>query len=100
MEEKEKEKFAKKLEEMLTNGTAGNLIRYLIASTFAEQAKMTEDEYLKFIGFDGKGVSEDKAIRIALSNVLIETMKLKLKNQDTLKSIIAVLKIKGEENGK
>ena len=67
--------------------------------------KMSEEEFVKELGFDPK-IGEDKAIRIALYNIIIEIMKLKLKNQETIKTMQAVLtlaldeKEKGENNGK
>lgn len=106
MEKKESEELAEKLNKMFEERTFSNLIRYIIAETFARHSKMTEEEFLKELGFNSAEISEDKAVRIALYNIIIEIMKLKLKNQETIKSMHAVLKLaldekeKGEENGK
>lgn len=105
MEDKEKKQFEKKLNKMFEDQTFSNLMRYLIAETFARHSELSEEEFLKELGFDPK-VGEDKAVRIALYNIIIEIMKLKFKNQEIIKTMQAVLtlalneKEKGENNGK
>ena len=105
MDKKESKELAKKLNKMFEEQTFSNLIRYIIAETFARHSKMSEEEFVKELGFDPK-IGEDKAIRIASYNIIIEIMKLKLKNQETIKTMQAVLtlaldeKEKGESNGK
>lgn len=106
MDKKESKELAKKLNNMFEEQTFSNLMRYLIAETFARHSELSEEEFLKELGFDPEKIGEDKAVRIALYNIIIEIMKLKFKNQETIKTMQAVLtlalneKEKGENNGK
>lgn len=65
----------KKPEQLYKERTADNLMNYMITKTFSRHSKMTEEEFLKEIGFEGSGKTEDEAIRIAIFNVLTESMK-------------------------
>lgn len=96
-----KDEIEKKLVKMFEEQQFSNLIRYMLAETFARHTKLSEEEYLKAIGFENSGMDEKRASVVALYNIIIEIMKLKLKNQQIIKSISAVLDLvnKGEENG-
>lgn len=82
------------------------MMSILIAKTFARHALMSEEEYLKEIGFDGSGRTEDEAVRIAFLNVLTAATRELLKAKNTFKNATELMKImlsdeKGEEtNGK
>lgn len=101
MDEKKKEK---KIEELAEKQTAANLVKYIIAETFARHSKLSEEEFLKEIGFDNKKVSEDKAVRIGCFNIMVTMMNYMLEIENKLNTTIATMKLcmgKGEEeNGK
>ena len=101
MDEKKKEK---KIEKMAEKQTASNLVKYIIAETFARHSKMSEEEFLKEIGFDGKGIDEDRAVRIGCFNIMISMMNYMLEIENKLATTVATMKLcmeeKGEENGK
>lgn len=56
-----------------------NLLNLIIAETFARHSKLNEEEFLKAIGFENSGKTEDEAIRIAMFNVLTEATNLFIK---------------------
>jgi hypothetical protein len=101
MDEKKKEK---KVEQMAQKQTASNLVKYIIAETFARHSKLSEEEFLKEIGFDGKGVNEDKAIRIGCFNIMISMMNYMLEIENKFNTAIATMKLcmgaKGEKDEK
>ena len=47
MDKKESKELAKKLNKMFEEQTFSNLIRYIIAETFARHSKMSEEEFVK-----------------------------------------------------
>lgn len=108
MEELEKKQQREKIDKALEAKDFSNLTRFIIAKTFARHANMTEEEFVKDIGFEN--VEEDKAVRVAKINLLVEIMGQLLGLKDSVKRTHAVLKsilidenfleMKGEENGK
>lgn len=66
MEEKEKK---------TEKASADALMEYLIASTYSRHSNLSEEEFLKEIGYQDSGFSEDKAIKASLFNLMVETTK-------------------------
>ena len=79
-------KGKKTSEERFLDKEADNLVKYIIAATFARHSKMSEEDYLKDIGFADSGKTEAEAIRISIFNVLTETTAELLKAKQTIKS--------------
>ena len=52
----------KRAQQLAEERTADNLMNFIIAKTFSRHAKMTEEEFLKDIGFEGSGKTEDEAV--------------------------------------
>ena len=73
--------------------TADNLMNFIIAKTFSRHAKMTEEEFLKDIGFEGSGKTEDEAVRIAFLNVLTETTKQLIQAKQSFRNASALMKL-------
>lgn len=84
MEEKEKN-TKKTAEERANDHEADNLVNYIIASTFARHSKLSEEEFLKEIGFEETGKTEAEAVRISLFNVLTATTNELLKARQSIK---------------
>ena len=89
MEEKKK----KTTEERVAEQQASNLMNFIIAKTFSRHSMMTEEEFLKDIGFADSGKSEDEAVRIATFNVITETMKQLLSAKQSLKMATSLMKL-------
>lgn len=97
--QKKKKKTA---EEFAREGTGNNLMKMIIGKTLARHSLMSEEEYLKEIGFEKSGKTEEEAVRIAIMNVLVEASKEFLECRHKLKMINAVIELikKGEEGEK
>ena len=54
---------------------------------------MTEEEFLKDIGFEGSGKTEDEAVRIAFLNVLTETTKQLIQAKQSFRNASALMKL-------
>lgn len=88
----EETKGKKTAEEMAKERTGDNLMNFIIAKTFSRHAMMNEEEFLKDIGFENSGKTEDEAVRIAFLNILVETTKQLLQAKQSLKTASALLK--------
>lgn len=86
-------KEKKSAEQLAQEKTGDNLMNFIIAKTFSRHAKMSEEEFLKDIGFDGSGKTEDEAVRIAFLNVLVETTKQLLQAKQSFNSASALMKL-------
>ena len=86
------EKKTKTAEERAENHEADNLVNYIIGSTFARHSQLSEDEFLKEIGFENSGKTEDEAIRIAVFNVLVATTNELLKAKQSIKMAHSLMK--------
>lgn len=94
MEEKEKlEKKEKTAEEKYKERQANNLLNFIIGTTYVRHAKMTEEEFLKDIGFENANKTEDEAIRISKMNLMIEMTNQFIKATNTIKQINELMKI-------
>ena len=89
----EKEIKKKTAEQRAKDHEADNLLSYIIASTFARHAKMSEEEFLKDIGFEDSGKTEDEAIRISIFNVLVEATKELLMSKQSFKTTSELIKL-------
>lgn len=87
MEEKKKS-----VEQTAQERTADNLMNCIIAKTFARHAEMSEEEYLKAIGFEGEDISEDKAVRVAVLNVLTAATKAFIQAKQSFSNAVALLR--------
>ena len=90
MENEEKKK--KTAEETAENHEADNLVNYIIGSTFSRHSNLSEEEFLKEIGFENSGKTEDEAIRIAVFNVLVATTNELLKAKQSIKMAHSLMK--------
>lgn len=86
------EKKTKTAEERAENHEADNLVNYIIGSTFSRHSQLSEDEFLKEIGFENSGKTEDEAIRIAVFNVLVATTNELLKAKQSIKMAHSLMK--------
>lgn len=82
----------KRAQQLAEERTADNLMNFIIAKTFSRHAKMTEEEFLKDIGFEGSGKTEDEAVRIAFLNVLTETTKQLIQAKQSFRNASALMK--------
>lgn len=87
------DKEKKSAEQMAQEKTGDNLMNFIIAKTFSRHSKMSEEDFLKDIGFDGSGKTEDEAVRIAFLNVLVETTKQLIQAKQSFKSASALMKL-------
>ena len=88
MEEKKKT-----AEQMAQEKTADNLMNCIIAKTFSRHSKLSEEEFLKEIGFENSGKTEDEAVRIAFLNVLVEATKVLLQTKESCCQAKALLEM-------
>lgn len=79
-------------EQLAQEKTGDNLMSMIIAKTFARHSKMNEEEYLKDIGFEDSGKTEDEAVRIAFMNILVETTKQLLIAKQSFKNASSLMK--------
>lgn len=63
----------KEVKKMVEEHTADNLMNYIISATYARHSKMSEKDFLKEIGYDKTGKTEEQAVRYAKYNVLVQT---------------------------
>lgn len=83
----------KKAQQLAEERTADNLMNFIIAKTFSRHSKMTEEEFLKDIGFEGSGKTEDEAVRIAFLNVLTETTKQLIQAKQSFRNASSLMKL-------
>lgn len=87
------DKEKKSAEQLAQERTGDNLMNFIIAKTFSRHSSMNEEEFLKDIGFEGSGKTEDEAVRIAFFNVLVETTKQLLQAKQSFKNASALMKL-------
>ena len=83
----------KRAQQLAEQRTADNLMNFIIAKTFSRHAKMTEEEFLKDIGFEGSGKTEDEAVRIAFLNVLTETTNQLIQAKQSFRNASSLMKL-------
>ena len=69
------------------------LLNAIIAKTYSRHALMNEKEFLQDIGFGESGKSENEAVRIAISNLLIEMTGTLFKSKNSINYVNEMLKI-------
>lgn len=79
-----KQKNIERAEQALENKEGSKIMRAIIAKTYSRHANLTEQDFLKEIGFGGSGKTEEEAIRIATFNVLNEITMQLFKAQRTI----------------
>lgn len=89
----EEEKKTKTAEERFADREANNLMNFIIAKTFSRHSLLSEEEYLKEIGFEGSGKTEEEAVRIATFNVITETMNEFLRAKQSLRMATGLMKL-------
>ena len=60
----------KRAQQLAEERTADNLMNFIIAKTFSRHAKMTEEEFLKDIGFEGSGKPKTRRCELLSSMFL------------------------------
>ena len=83
----------KTVEQKAMERTANTLLNFIIAKTYARHANLTEEEYLKEIGFEGSGKTENEAFRVALMNLLIETSNKIIDTRKKIQNITECFKM-------
>lgn len=83
----------KTVEQKAMEMTANTLLNFIIAKTYARHANLTEEEYLKEIGFEGSGKTENEAFRVALMNLLIETSNKIIDTRKKIQNITECFKM-------
>lgn len=83
----------KPVEQKAMERTANTLLNFIIAKTYARHANLTEEEYLKEIGFEGSGKTENEAFRVALMNLLIETSNKIIDTRKKIQNITECFKM-------
>jgi hypothetical protein len=89
----EEEKKTKTAEERFADREANNLMNFIIAKTFSRHSLLSEEEYLKEIGFEGSGKNEEEAVRIATFNVITETMNEFLRAKQSLRMATGLMRL-------
>lgn len=82
----------KKAETKAEQKFGNNILNLIIAKTYARHSKLSEEEFLKEIGFENSGKSEDEAIRVATYNLLIETTNQLIQTKSRIKFANELLK--------
>lgn len=80
-------------EQMFEERTGNNLLNFIAAKTYVRHSKLSEQDFLKEIGFEETGKSEDEAINIAKMNVYIETTNRLFNIINTIKIATELLKV-------
>lgn len=83
MEEKETKQYEEK---------GSDLLNLIISKTFSRHSQLTEEEFLKEIGFEDSGKTENEALRIAFMNVLVASTAELIKAKDSFKMGMSLMK--------
>ena len=77
-----------------SENTFQHLLTFMCGKTFSRHALLSEEEFLKEIGFDPATTTEDDAVRLSLANLLNALSCKALQIQDALKMTrnIAIIK--------
>lgn len=98
-------------EQLASEHTGENLLKYILSGTFARHAKLNEKEFLKETGLDKLNKDESQAMLVAMYNLLVE-MEVAIVGIDTyINKTIRIFEmscldgktaeqVKGEQNGK
>jgi len=72
---KSRVKIPEKTPEQIMTENHNGIMNTIITQTFTRHADLPEKTYLKRIGFKGVKISEERAVRIAKFNVIVELTK-------------------------
>ena len=72
--------------------SATELLNSMVDLTLTRHCKTQEEEFLKEIGFENSGKTEDEAIRIAMFNVLVATTNELIKAKQSIKMAHSLMK--------
>lgn len=75
---KNKLKLPEKTPEQLIAESHNGIMNTIITQTFARHAGLSEKEYLKRLGIENSEIGEDRAVRIAKFNAILELTKVLL----------------------
>lgn len=82
----------KTAEQKAEEKTADKLLEMIIGKTYAEHSNLTEEEYLKAIGFEGVGEGKEADCnRIATFNVLVAMTKEIIATRQKVQMITGLL---------
>lgn len=91
----------KSAEQRVEEATFQHLLVFMSGKTFARHALMSEEDFLKEIGFDPKEIKEEDAVRLSIANLIngISSKALQIKNALKTTRQIAIIKSgKSEED--
>ena len=90
----EKKPQVKSAEQRINESTFSHLLVFMSGKTFARHALLSEEEFLKEIGFDPKETTEEDAVRLSIANLVNGISSKALQIRDALKMTrqIAIIK--------
>lgn len=90
----EKKPQVKSAEQRINESTFSHLLVFMSGKTFARHAKLSEEEFLKEIGFDPTKTKEEDAVRLSIANLINGISSEALQIKDALKMMrqIAIVK--------
>lgn len=96
----EKKEVYKSAEQRASEATFQRLLTFMSAKTFSRHALLSEEDFLKEIGFEKMGMKEDEAVRLGIANLSasISNRVLQIKNAlKTMRQIVTIKSGKSEE---
>ena len=90
----EKKPQVKTAVQKANESTFQHLLVFMSGKTFARHANLSEEEFLKEIGFDPATTKEDDAVRLSIANLVSNISSVALQIKDALKMTrqIAIIK--------
>ena len=84
----------KSAEQRVEEATFQHLLTFMSGKTFARHALLSEEDFLKEIGFDPKEVKEEDAVRLSIANLLngISCRALQIRNALKTTRQIAIIR--------
>lgn len=84
----------KSAEQRASENTFQHLLTFMSGKTFSRHALLSEEDFLKEIGFDPATTTEDEAVRLSIANLTSNMSSLALQIKDALKMTrnIAIIK--------
>ena len=81
----EKKPQVKSVSQRINESTFSHLLVFMSGKTFARHSLMSEEEFLKEIGFDPTTTKEEDAVRLSIANLSNAISSEALQIKDTLK---------------
>ena len=85
------ENQAKSAEEKAKEKTMQKLLAFISAKTFSRHALLTEDEFVKAIGYEGE--KEDVAVNKAIANITSDFSLTQMKIKSNLEMMIGIFEL-------